>query len=115
MKNLDLYLKKILKGANEDILKSIKDDELYKVNKKSIIIFLGALTLMFFREPIFTFFGMGNPFEFDKDVTTLGISATIMILYNMVGWPYILEVTNMKPNFRDLAGDSKKRSLAIVE
>lgn len=101
-KNVDLYLKKILKSVNDDILKSNKDEQLYVVNRKSIFIFSFSLVLMFFREPIFQFFGMGNPFEKDQDVTTLGISATIMILYNMVGWPFILETTNAKANFRDL-------------
>ena len=41
-------------------------------------------------QPVFAFLGMGNAHQ-NYDVTSLGISATIMILYNMIGWPYIHE------------------------
>ena len=38
---------------------------------------------------------MGNSEE-SVEITTLGISATIMILYNMIAWPYIHELTDEK-------------------
>ena len=72
------------------------------------------MVLIFAREPIFGFLYMGNPFEQNEPVTTLGISATIMILYNMVGWPYILELTAKSPRFRDFS-DKDKRAKAMLD
>jgi len=56
-----------------------------------LFFFFCSLGLIQFYRNIFELLGMGDPSMADSEITTLGISATIMILYNMIGWPYIYE------------------------
>ena len=51
---------------------------------------------------------MGDPLKGEEPVSSLGISAAIMILYNMIGWPYLLEMTNRKKLLRDQPNDSHR-------
>ena len=66
-----------------------------------------------FYKDVFSVFGMGDPENEDTKITTLGISATIMILYNMIGWPYIHELTKDKLTIEKLKEDIQ-RAYAIV-
>ena len=61
----------------------------------SVTSFLLTALFTFYIETIFDFMGMGDVNE-DFKVTTLGLSAAIMILYNMIAWPFIHESTNKK-------------------
>ena len=46
-------------------------------------------------------------------ITTLGITATIMILYNMIAWPYIHELTQKRTPIDKLMSETH-RAWAIV-
>jgi len=63
-------------------------------------------------EEVFSLFGMGDPTE-SNEITTLGISATIMILYNMIAWPYIYELTDKRTDVDKMPNETA-RAWAIV-
>ena len=69
--------------------------------------------MLVYLEPVCEFFGI-NHGQTDYKVTTLGICATIMILYNIIAWPYIHECTNMKKNIK-LMHTQAERAWAVVE
>ncbi len=79
----------------------------------NILYFFFSLALIQFYKDIFQFLGMGDPSNEDTKITTLGITATIMILYNMIGWPYIYERTKEMKGV-DTIKDEKDRAWAIV-
>jgi hypothetical protein len=47
--------------------------------------------LIFYIKEIFELIGAGPGLGAEYKVTTLGISASIMVLYNMIAWPHIHE------------------------
>ena len=51
--------------------------------------------------------GAGDP-NLEFKTTTLGISATIMILYNMVAWPYIHEKSELRPKIRMIKSELER-------
>ena len=106
--NLELYFSRLITTVNHDILKNTKDENLQELNKRAIIYFLISISMVFAYDPIFTIFGMGDPLKAGEEVQTLGISASIMILYNMVGWPLLLEMTNTKVSFENLGNDNDR-------
>ena len=75
-------------NTEEDLLKSMKDKCLYQLQSGTLLCFGLTLMLIGYMEPIFNFLGVGSADQ-EYKVTTLGLSATIMILYSMVCWPYI--------------------------
>lgn len=62
---------------------------------------------MYKLEDVFLFLGAGTV-GMEYKVTTLGISATIMILYNMIAWPYIHECQEAKPPIRTLKTERER-------
>ena len=54
---------------------------------------------MYKLDVVFEVLGAGDP-NLDFKVTTLGFTATIMILYNMVAWPYIQQQSYARPPIR---------------
>jgi hypothetical protein len=78
------------------------------LNKTSIGAFLIALALIWVKDWLFEIFGMGDPHRKGEEIATLGISASIMILYNIVGWPYLLELTSNKVQFDELRDDTER-------
>jgi len=71
-----------------------------------------SLALIQYLKDVFWLLGMGNPEE-KVEITTLGISATIMILYNMIAWPYIHELTSKRTPIDKLVSEND-RAWAIV-
>ena len=83
---LEAYFCRITILADEDILKQIKNENLYYLQFSAIIQFMLMMFLTAFLEPICRTLGMNHGID-DYTVSTLGISASIMILYNMIAWP----------------------------
>ena len=93
---MDRYFQKLIELVHKDTTSRKKDKNLDSLQLWTVIYFLIALVLIAFYEDIFETLGMGDPENEDINISTLGISATIMILYNMIGWPYLEETTNDK-------------------
>jgi len=65
-----------------------------------------------YADLLFPLFGVGAVDE-SREITTLGISAVIMILYNMIAWPYIMTKTLNKTQLQNFT-DEKERAYGIV-
>ena len=83
---LEAYFSRITILADEDILKQIKNENLYELQFSAILQFMLMMFLTAFLEPICRALGMNHGID-DYSVSTLGISASIMILYSMIAWP----------------------------
>lgn len=75
----------------DDIIKRYNDKNIRLLQVCSICCFFVSVLLIFYLEDVFYLIGGGPGKEADYKVTTLGISATIMTLYNMIAWPHIHE------------------------
>ena len=78
----------------------------------SLIFFFINVFLMYKLDAIFDFLAAGDS-EMDMKVTTLGISSTIMILYNMIAWPYIHEKSEMRPHIRLIKTENERANELI--
>ena len=58
--------------------------------------------------------GIGNPEEDEQGISTLGLTSTIMILYNMVAWPFIYQITMSRTPIDKMLEESK-RADALVQ
>jgi hypothetical protein len=112
--NLKKYFDRLMCSITDDIEKVEKDRNLYKLQGMSLVFFLIALVLLrSFPSLCIELLGMGDPLQ-SMEVTTLGYSATIMILYNMIAWPFILHMTLMnRPDISSL-NDERERALALT-
>ena len=66
------------------------------------------MMMLRFIETVFNAVGMGDPSE-SYEITTLGFSAVIMILYNMIAWPWLLQRTiEHRPNMSHIYNEEDR-------
>lgn len=110
--NLAIYFDRVMTKNELDLVKKIKDNNVQKLQFRCLVFFGINITLMYKLEPVFNFLGAGTNDQ-DYKVTTLGISSTIMILYNMIAWPYIHEQQELKPPIQTLKTERERAWLLI--
>ena len=89
--NCNIFLDSVMSLCLDDIIKRYNDKNIKRLQVCSIICFFLSVLLIFYIEEVFEVIGAGPGKGTDYKVTTLGISATIMTLYNMIAWPHIHE------------------------
>lgn len=87
----NVYLDQVMSLGLDDIIKRVTDHNVRHLQLQSIICFFINVLLTYHLETLFDFLGAGPRNSSDYKVATLGIAATIMILYNMIAWPHIHE------------------------
>lgn len=69
--------------------------------------------LIYEVEVVFNYLGAGEE-KLDHRATTLGISSTILILYNMIAWPYIHEKQDQRTRIGDIRTE-KERAIELIK
>ena len=110
--NLEDYFQRVMTIIEKDIVKEINDNNVQTIQLLSLFLFMLNVFFMYKIDVIFDFLAAGYQ-GLDMNVTTLGITSTIMILYNMIAWPYIQEKSSMRSDIR-LIKSEKERADELI-